>query len=799
MSCVIRLSFLAQAELHRLNQSQVEATAAEQQRTKEIEQQVELERKAAQEAIALAQRERQEKETERKRAEEAAAMAKRERQEKEAERKRAEEAERVAKAARATSSSSAKPKLKRVEMSSSSSDSCSSDDSSSEDSDTSDSDSDSDVDSIAVTKATAVVSTAGRAKFATSSCAIVIDDDDEEDCVPLAGVARAKRAAASVKSAAGAAAGGAANARSAKSQGKNMFVVERILDHRYPKIHNEMEFLIKWKGYDRDEDNTWEPENAFKEPQMVKAYLKEQEQKLAAQKKAEDDKVKANEKPMPAEQAATQRLVVETPKIPKIKSTTLSVFGCLPSPSTKSVEAHSAGSINTSKNSITALSKIDRPDTARIIQTAKRSVSFAPSVPIASVTAVAATTSGSSNIGASDAAATAMPTAGRPNTIVPILPKSAARPATSTSLLALTVAPSSIVSSVGGAHIGPTEYSYLKRFRDEFAGVLSEQIATGATRNFRFKCELCNFSYVDTLDMTYMTQRMEVPRWTDHKLPLLLPHLMEKHRLDHRFMETLRKLHFSYGLVPCSHCPLVVKDLSEHMSAKHPVVIEGEVKVPVPSLPAVPSDPVAVSQAPLSAAFSHLPIVTLSQSAHSVEAKSDVGGNAGSTGATATSASVVSNSTSVAAKLTQCPFPACKSKFSTERAALQHHADKHKTALAATANSGLLAKRKDANEPHSTTTLLPSDTSAPASKKTRIATDNRPITTSSFTTTAGATSTVLPAALAPGIASVPRPAPVQRVHVCASSSKCQLPYHVIPPNPSPDLWRVEDLTMVRHN
>jgi hypothetical protein len=842
ISCISCISFMSQAELSKVSESQAQAAVAQQQRTKELEMEVELHRKTAEEARAAAYRERQEKETERKRAEEAAEVARCERQEKEAERKRAEAAERVAQAARATAAV-AKPKPKKASSSSSEDDS-NSDDSES-DSESSGSGSDSDSVSDAAAKVTAVPMMVGRAKHASRKCEIVIDDDENE-CAALASVARAKNVAAPAQPVASAAlASKAQGIPQAPVQGNNVFVVEQILSHR--KVQNEREYLIKWKGYDRHEDNTWEPEFAFKEKHLVKTYLKEQEQKLAAQAKADKNATKTS-------QEATNKIATH-PKTLTIPP----VFGFSPSPSIQSVESISTSS--TSKNRTASdVIKFNGSESTGI-KTAKRYVSFAPSVPIAST----ATTSGS-NVGSSGSLA--VPNSGRPNAlsvpIVPILPKSAARPATSsTSLLALAVAPINSVSSVGGANTGLTEYSYIQRFRDEFAGVLSERTATGATRNFKIKCELCNFTYVDTLDMTYMTQRMEIPRWTDHKLPFLLPHLMEKHRQDHRFEETLLKLKCSYGLMPCSHCGQVVKDLGEHMSAKHPeriIVIEEEAQmpIPVPSMPAVPQAPVArvaASQAPISTASSLLSITLPPQSTNSVETKIDrsdpvstrsrataqivsfapsvsITASAansnitissansgsrfvGSAVASALSAAVASVPNS-AAKFIECPVHACKSKFSTQSAALQHYADKHKDVAAATAPTlSWLTKRKVAGEPSSTSALLSnsSDQLTPASKKTRIRSDTVPVfatlsasaATSAAVTasisslaTEVATPAVLPAVPAIGIASATSQIPpVPRVHVCASSSKCQLPCQAIPPNPSPELWRVEDLTMVR--
>jgi len=41
-------------------------------------------------------------------------------------------------------------------------------------------------------------------------------------------------------------------------QGENEFIVEDILDSR--RVKGKLEYFIKWKNYDKPEDNTWEPE-----------------------------------------------------------------------------------------------------------------------------------------------------------------------------------------------------------------------------------------------------------------------------------------------------------------------------------------------------------------------------------------------------------------------------------------------------------------------------------------------------------------------------------------------------------
>lgn len=40
--------------------------------------------------------------------------------------------------------------------------------------------------------------------------------------------------------------------------GDELYIVEKILDMRKTK-KGHIEYLIKWKGYDNESDNTWEP------------------------------------------------------------------------------------------------------------------------------------------------------------------------------------------------------------------------------------------------------------------------------------------------------------------------------------------------------------------------------------------------------------------------------------------------------------------------------------------------------------------------------------------------------------
>ena len=53
------------------------------------------------------------------------------------------------------------------------------------------------------------------------------------------------------------------------------YEVEAILDTRKKKIKGAVrEYLIKWKGYDNEEDNTWEPEENLDCTDILKEFKK---------------------------------------------------------------------------------------------------------------------------------------------------------------------------------------------------------------------------------------------------------------------------------------------------------------------------------------------------------------------------------------------------------------------------------------------------------------------------------------------------------------------------------------------
>ena len=60
-------------------------------------------------------------------------------------------------------------------------------------------------------------------------------------------------------------------------QGDEVYVVEAILNKRIEK--GAVEYLIKWKGYDKASDNTWEPEENCQCPELIEQFEKNWAQK----------------------------------------------------------------------------------------------------------------------------------------------------------------------------------------------------------------------------------------------------------------------------------------------------------------------------------------------------------------------------------------------------------------------------------------------------------------------------------------------------------------------------------------
>jgi len=64
------------------------------------------------------------------------------------------------------------------------------------------------------------------------------------------------------------------------------YEVETVLDKRTKK-GGQVEYLVKWKGYDDPDDNTWEPADNLKEAEaLIKKYEKDLSEKNAAAAKS---------------------------------------------------------------------------------------------------------------------------------------------------------------------------------------------------------------------------------------------------------------------------------------------------------------------------------------------------------------------------------------------------------------------------------------------------------------------------------------------------------------------------------
>lgn len=64
------------------------------------------------------------------------------------------------------------------------------------------------------------------------------------------------------------------------AQGED-YVVERVLDRR--EWQGKLQYLLKWKGYP-DSENTWEPEENLRCPDLIGKFLKKQRQKAKSER-----------------------------------------------------------------------------------------------------------------------------------------------------------------------------------------------------------------------------------------------------------------------------------------------------------------------------------------------------------------------------------------------------------------------------------------------------------------------------------------------------------------------------------
>jgi hypothetical protein len=68
------------------------------------------------------------------------------------------------------------------------------------------------------------------------------------------------------------------------------FVVENVLDHRGDKkLCSEMEFIIKWKGFDNEKHNSWEPWSGIRNTKKLHEYLKDNKMKSLINKRCYQD------------------------------------------------------------------------------------------------------------------------------------------------------------------------------------------------------------------------------------------------------------------------------------------------------------------------------------------------------------------------------------------------------------------------------------------------------------------------------------------------------------------------------
>ncbi|KAE9550871.1 hypothetical protein FO519_005916 [Halicephalobus sp. NKZ332] len=108
---------------------------------------------------------------------------------------------------------------------------------------------------------------------------------------------------------------------------ENEFFVEEILDKRIVGREKKVEYLIKWKGYNNPEDNTWEPKENCQCDELIEKFEKEWKEKQEAEKKAkearktpivvkkEDEGRKRKISVTSPEKSKTPKIVEKKPKI----------------------------------------------------------------------------------------------------------------------------------------------------------------------------------------------------------------------------------------------------------------------------------------------------------------------------------------------------------------------------------------------------------------------------------------------------------------------------------------------------
>jgi hypothetical protein len=68
------------------------------------------------------------------------------------------------------------------------------------------------------------------------------------------------------------------------------FVIEKVLNHRGDrKLRSSMEFLIKWKGFDNKNQNSWEPWSGVRNTEKLHEYLTENKMKSLVNRRCYQD------------------------------------------------------------------------------------------------------------------------------------------------------------------------------------------------------------------------------------------------------------------------------------------------------------------------------------------------------------------------------------------------------------------------------------------------------------------------------------------------------------------------------